>query len=733
MHSSDCCEHSSPRPQGPDLPHATYTCPMDPEVRQIGPGSCPKCGMALEPVIASLKSLDETDPELIEMTRRFWISAIFSVPLLLISLSDLLPNPWIETLKASQILAWTQLALASPAVLWAGAPLFKKGFQSVKNQSFNMFTLIAMGTGISYGSSVVFVILSAFFPGLLPSAFLNHSGQVGVYFEPAAVITTLVLLGQVLELRARGQSRVAIRSLLQLAPKTARLVRPDGTELDVTADSLRVGDQVRVRPGEKIPVDGKLKSGQATVDESMISGEAIPIEKLPGYSVTAGTLNRSGSFILEATRVGEETLLAQMVRLVTQAQRTRAPIQRVADQVSSFFVPAVILVAALTFIVWILWGPEPRFTFALMNSVAVLIIACPCALGLAAPMSILVATGAGARNGILIKTAEALETLETIDTWVVDKTGTLTEGRPKLTSVVSISELTPTQILEYAAALEKGSEHPLASAISQGAMDHGIKELPPTENFKSITGLGLTAQIHGREVALGNIHLLHALRCDESKLEAQASQLRADGQTVVYLAIDRKPAGILGVIDPIKATTAEAIQNLKKEGIRLILVTGDHKITAESVAKKLGITEVKAEVLPEGKIALIRELQSQGHRVAMAGDGVNDAPALAQAQVGIAMGNGTDIAIESAGIALIQGDLRGIVRAKQLSHATLKNIRQNLFFAFAYNLIGVPVAAGVLYPVFGILLNPMIASAAMSVSSISVIGNSLRLSRALKS
>ncbi len=659
------------------------------------------------------------DLEIADMTRRFWIGAAFSLPLLILSMLDLLANHSIQI--------WIELALASPVVLWAGSPIFKRGWQSVRDQSLNMFTLIALGTGISFGFSIIATLLFTFLPSSLSPILTMHSGRVEVYFEPAAVIVTLVLLGQVLELKARGQAGAAIRALLQLAPKSARIIRSGGTEEDVSIETIHVGHLLRVRPGEKIPVDGIVQSGQSSVDESMISGESLPIEKTVGSRVSAGSLNGTGSFTLKATRVGAETLLAQIVRSVAEAQRTRASIQRIADRVSSIFVPAVILISLITGLIWTLFGPEPRLAYAVVNAVAVLIIACPCALGLATPMSILVGTGEGARHGILFKNAEALETLQKIDTLIVDKTGTLTEGRPRLVSLLAFPHFSESQVLQYAGSIEKSSEHPLAAAILDAAKGRGIDTNLLTQNFKSITGQGVTAQINSQAVALGSIELLRSLRIDSSKLEGQSAPLLANGQTVIYLAVEREIAGILGVTDPIKSTTPQALQTIKREGINVIMLTGDHQATAKSVANQLGIVEFMAGVRPEEKSEFIKKLQSQGHWVAMAGDGINDAPALAQAQVGIAMGTGTDVAIESAGIALVKGDLRSIALARKISRETVKNIRQNLFFALIYNLFGIIIASGALYPLFGVLLSPMIASAAMSLSSVSVITNALRL------
>lgn len=715
-------------PQAPSLESAVkdaiYTCPMHPEIRQIGPGSCPICGMALEPAEISLSD-EGPNPELLDMTRRFKWALGFSLPLLILAMSEMLPGNPLMALTMSQEFIWLQLVLATPVVIWAGWPLLRLGYLSVLNRNLNMFTLIALGTGMAYGYSVLATIA----PSLFPDDFRGHSGLIGVYFEAAAVIVTLVLLGQVLELKARGQTSSAIKSLLKLAPKTARLVRTDGHEEDVPLEHVKPGDKLRVRPGEKVPVDGRLVSGKSSVDESMVTGESLPIEKGEGEFVTGGTTNQTGSFIMTAESVGADTLLAQIVRMVSEAQRSRAPIQRLADVVASYFVPAVIVVAIITALVWGLFGPEPALAYALVNAVAVLIIACPCALGLATPMSIMVGTGRGAQVGVLVKEAKALEVLAKVDTLVLDKTGTLTEGRPRLVTVETMPSVSETELLMVAASLERGSEHPLASAVLSGAKERGITGLVPTEAFESHTGKGITGEINGSRVVLGNQALLEDEQIASEPLLKMAEGLRDSGQTVLFVAMAGKPAGILGVVDPIKDTTPEAIRLLKENGLRLVMLTGDHPETAHAVAGKLGIDEVHANVVPGDKSTYVRKLQSEGRRVAMAGDGINDAPALAQADVGIAMGSGTDIAIQSAGVTLVRGDLRGIVKARRLSQATVRNIKQNLFFAFVYNFLGVPIAAGVLYPVFGILLSPMIASAAMSLSSVSVIGNALRLRR----
>ena len=689
---------AKPEPMTEEATSAEYTCPMHPEVRQIGPGSCPNCGMALEPATFTMEALDEPDPEYADMRRRFFLS----VPIVLVFLILMifgLHAPWVE------------LVAATPVVIWAGWPLFQRGWASVRNRSLNMFTLIATGTGTAYLYSVVATLA----PGIFPNSFRDAHGNVAVYFEPAAVIVALVLLGQVLELRARKQTSSAIRSLLGLAPQTARRIRSDGMEEDVALDHVRVGDRLRVRPGEKVPVDGAVIEGTSAVDESMITGEPIPVEKTPGARVTGGTVNGTGAFVMTAERVGADTLLARIVRMVSEAQRSRAPIQRLADVVAGWFVPAVIAVAVLTFISWSIWGPAPRMAYALVNAIAVLIIACPCALGLATPMSIMVGTGRAATLGILIRNAEALEGLERVDTLVVDKTGTLTAGKPKLV-------LSPgPEVLRLAASVERMSEHPLAGAIVAAAMEQQLT-LSNASGFRSVTGQGVAAIVDGRNVEVSNK--------PQPEFREHAEEMMRDGQTVVYVSIDGHPAGLLGIADPIKASAQEAVENLHREGLRIVMLTGDSRAVAEVVARKLGIDEVRAEVLPAAKAEVVAELQAQGHVVAMAGDGINDAPALARAQVGIAMGSGTDVAMETAGITLVKGDLRGIIRARRLSAATMRNIRQNLFFAFVYNLVGVPVAAGLLYPFFGVLLSPMIASAAMTLSSVSVITNALRLRKA---
>jgi Cu+-exporting ATPase len=736
-----------------------YTCPMHPEIRQSGPGSCPKCGMALEPATPSAPATrteytcpmhpeivrsepgscpicgmaleprhvtgEEVNPELVDMKRRFWISVALTVPILMFMISELIPgDPLLHAIgmRASQ---WVQFALATPVVLWGGWPFFERAWESLRNRSLNMFTLIGLGTGSAYGYSV-FALL---FPDAIPTSFRNMDGQIAVYFEPASVITTLVLLGQVLELRARSRTSSAIKALLGLAPKTARVIKPDGVEQDVPIEQISIGDKIRVRPGEKVPVDGEVVEGKSSVDESMITGEPIPVEKSPGGKVTGGTVNGTGTFIFRAERVGADTMLSQIVRMVSEAQRTRAPIQRLADQVSGWFVPAVVLSAVATFIGWAVLGPEPRMAHALVNAVAVLIIACPCALGLATPMSIMVGTGRGAQTGVLIRNAEALETLEKVDTLVVDKTGTLTEGKPRVGALRVASGFDETKVLQQVASLERASEHPLAAAIVQSAEQKGIALLPVSE-FESVTGKGVTGDVDGHNVAAGNAALMRSLSIDFSSLEPDAERLRSEGQTVMFVALDGRLSGLLSVADPIKPSTREAIDLLHEAGVRITMLTGDNRGTAEAVARALSIDDVRAEVLPNQKLEVIRSLKASGNKVAMAGDGVNDAPALAQADVGIAMGTGTDVAMESAGVTLMSGDLRGVARARRLSQATMRNIRQNLFFAFVYNSLGVPIAAGVLYPFFGLVLSPMIASAAMTFSSVSVIANALRLRNA---
>ena len=709
-----------PEPSPPAPPGTRYTCPMHPEIIRDRPGPCPICGMALEPMTVGAD--DEADPELADMTRRFWICLVLTVPLLLISMGEMIGGLGLHAWIGGQGLVWLQLALATPVVLWGGWPFFERAWASLRSRQLNMFTLIAMGTGTAY----LFSLAAAIAPDLFPASFREHGGQVAVYFEPAAVITTLVLLGQVLELRARRQTGGAIRALLGLAPKTARRLKDDGGEEDVPLDAVMPGDRLRIRPGEKVPVDGAVLEGTSAVDESMITGEPIPVEKGSGAPVIGGTVNGTGSLVMRAERVGAETMLAQIVQMVSEARRTRAPIQRLADQVSAYFVPGVVLVALIAFAAWAAFGPDPRLAHALVNAVAVLIIACPCALGLATPMSIMVGTGRGAGAGVLVRNAEALEVLEKVDTLVFDKTGTLTEGKPRLASILASPGQDESEMLRLAAGLERSSEHPLAAAVAGAAGDRGLA-IPAAESFQSRTGRGVEGRVEGRSVAVGNPALLQEMGVDAGPLVERADSLRRDGQTVVFVVIDGRAAGLLGIADPVKESAAGAIGDLKAAGIRLIMLTGDNRTSAEAVARRLGLDEVRAEVLPDQKAEEVKRLQAQGRTVAMAGDGINDAPALAQAQVGIAMGTGTDVAMQSAGITLVKGDLRGVVRAYRLSLATMANIRQNLAFAFLYNALGVPIAAGALYPFLGLLLSPMIASLAMTLSSVSVITNALRL------
>lgn len=708
--------------QLPPIPPPTiYTCPMHPEIEQDHPGSCPKCGMALEPKFGSLVAIQE-DSELNDMQRRFIVSALLSLPLFLYAMSDLLPHNPLKALFSTNVSQWLQLIIATPVVLWGAWPFFVRGWRSLVTRNLNMFTLIGLGVSVAYGYSVVATI----FPEIFPDTVRGHDGAVALYFEAAAVITALVLLGQVLELKARSQTSGAIRALLELTPPTALRIAPNGSEETVSIDLVKKGDRLRIKPGEKIPVDGIIIEGASNVDESMITGEPLPAQKKVDSKVTGGTVNGSGGFIMEATRVGADTLLSRIVHMVSEAQRSRAPIQRLADTVSSYFVPAVVFISIVTFTVWATWGPDPAFAFAIVNSVAVLIIACPCALGLATPMSIMVGTGRGAQMGVLIKDAAALETFEKVTTLVVDKTGTLTEGKPKLVTVEALPPFSPEEFLRLSASLERASEHPLAQAIVNGATERKVELYTPTK-FQSITGKGVKGNIAEHVVFLGNKQLLSDNGVDIAALISKAEKLRAEGQTVMFVGVDGKSAGLLGVADPIKESTVEALSQLREEAIEIVMLTGDSKTTAEAIGRKLGITNIQAEVLPEDKNRIVKELQSQGKIVAMAGDGINDAPALAQANIGIAMGTGTDIAMESAGVTLVKGDLRGIVRARKLSRNTMQNIRQNLFFAFIYNALGVPIAAGVLYPFFGLLLNPMLAALAMSLSSVSVIGNALRL------
>src|ERR1700728_108982 len=700
-----------------------YTCPMHPQIVRAGPGPCPICGMALEPREAT--GDQEENPELADMTRRFWISVALTIPILALAMSDMIPGKPLQNILSQRAIAWIELLLATPVVLWAGGFFFQRGRASIVNRSLNMFTLIALGTGSAYVYSVIAVL----FPRTFPDSFRTMGSGVPIYFEAAAAITTLVLLGQVLQLRARSRTSTAIRSLLKLSPKSARLVRADETEIDVPVEHIAVSDLLRVRPGEKVPVDGVITEGESSVDESLMTGEPIPVEKSSGARVIGGTVNGTGTFIMRADRVGSETLLAQIVRMVSEAQRSRAPVQKLADRVAGYFVPAVVLIAVLTFVVWAAVGPQPRMAHALLNAVAVLIIACPCALGLATPMAIMVGTGRGALSGILVKNAEALEVFEQVDTLVVDKTGTLTEGRPTVVSVIPIASGDEKQVVRLAATLERGSEHPLAGAILGGAKERAI-DLGNLTDFQSQTGKGVLGKVDGRAAALGNRALFAEINLAIGKLDETAKSLEADGQTVMFVAADGAIIGIIGVADPVKSTTAEALAKLHREGIRIIMLTGDSRATAESVARKLGIDQVHAEILPGQKSEIVKQFQAEGHIVAMAGDGVNDAPALSQANVGIAMGTGTDVAMESAGITLLRGDLLGLARARTLSRATMRNIRQNLFFAFVYNSVGVPVAAGILYPFFGLLLSPILASAAMTFSSVSVIANALRLRHA---
>lgn len=703
----------------PADPGAIYTCPMHPEIRQVGPGSCPICGMALEPEVATADS--GPNPELADMTRRFWIGLVLTVPVFVLEMGAHLFPSLLHVIPAG-ISNWVQLAFATPVVLWAGYPFFERGWRSLVTRKLNMFTLIAMGTGAAWAYSIIATLL----PGIFPESLRSHDGSVPVYFEAAAVITVLVLLGQVLELRARDQTSGAIKALLGLAPKTARRIGADGTEEEVALDLVQAGDTLRVRPGEKVPVDGEVVDGRSSVDESMITGESMPVSKTQGAKLTGGTLNQTGALTMRALKVGRETMLARIVQMVSEAQRSRAPIQRLADQVSGWFVPLVIAIAILAFAAWMLWGPEPRLAYALLAAVSVLIIACPCALGLATPMSIMVGVGKGAENGILIKNAEALERLEKADALVVDKTGTLTEGKPKVTRIVAAVGHDEAELLRLAAGVERASEHPLAHAIVVAAEEKKLK-LPEVKDFDSPTGKGAKGVVEGKKISLGNAAFLKSEGVDATALFKEAEALRQDGATAIFIGIDGQAAGVIAIADPIKATTPDALKALREASIRIVMLTGDNRTTAEAVARRLGISEVEADVLPDQKAAIVKRLQSEGRVVAMAGDGVNDAPALAAADIGIAMGKGTDVAIESAGVTLLQGDLMGIAEARRLSRATMRNIRENLLFAFIYNAAGVPVAAGVLYPTFGLLLSPMIAAAAMALSSVSVIGNALRL------
>ena len=718
---SCCGQHKARGAAPPADPETLYTCPMHPEVQQRGPGDCPICGMALEPM--QITAEPEANPELDDMTRRFWVALVFALPVLVLAMGGMVPGV-AGLLPHGAAGRWLELAFATPVVLWCGWPFFVRGVKSVVSRNLNMFTLIGLGVAVAYGYSLVATLA----PGVFPAAFSGHDGQVGVYFEAAAVIVTLVLFGQVLELRARSATNAAIKALLGLAPKTARRIGPDGSESDVPLDEVQIGDRLRVRPGEKVPVDGEVLEGRSAVDESMISGEPIPVEKNPGDAVIGATVNGTGSLVIEAQHVGRDTVLSRIVQMVAEASRSRAPIQNLVDRVAAWFVPAVIAAALVTFVVWAWLGPPPALAYALINAVAVLIIACPCALGLATPMSIMVASGKGASLGVLFKNAEAIQTLREVDTLVVDKTGTLTEGRPRLQDVVAAEGMDEDEVLRLAASLERGSEHPLAAAIVAGAEARGVTP-GAYEDFESITGQGVRGRIEGQDVALGNRALMGGLKVDLGVLVERAEALRGEGKTAMFLAVDGRAAGLVAVADPVKETTPDAIRALHEAGLRIVMLTGDSATTARAVADRLGIDEVIAEVQPDQKAQKIQDLQAEGRFVAMAGDGINDAPALARAQVGIAICTGTDVAMESAGVTLVKGDLTGIVRAIRLSRATLRNIRQNLWFAFGYNSLGVPIAAGVLYPFFGILLSPMIAAAAMSFSSVSVIGNALRLRR----
>ncbi len=715
-----CCHHDQSQKDIPVDPTATYTCPMHPEIEQIGPGSCPICGMALEPVAISLDQ--GPNPELADMSKRFWIGLVLALPVFILEMGAHFAPSLINPLFPPHISIWIQFALATPVVLWAGWPFFERGWASLLTRNLNMFTLIAIGVGAAY----IYSVVATFLPGIFPDEFKSAHGDVSVYFEAAAVITVLVLLGQVLELQAREGTGKAIRALLDLAPKTALRVDENGEDETIPLDEVSEGDLLRVRPGDKVPTDGEVTEGLSAVDESMITGEPVPVEKTVGQNVIGGTLNGRGTFIMKAGQVGSDTLLSQIVQMVANAQRSRAPIQKLADAVSGYFVPAVIVVAVLSFAAWALFGPAPAFTFALISAVSVLIIACPCALGLATPMSIMVGVGRGAELGVLIKDAESLERMEKVDTLVVDKTGTLTQGAPKVTEIVAATPGKEKELLQLAASLEKGSEHPLAAAILEKAKNENLP-LENVSSFEAVTGKGVKGLLGERHIALGNSKMVKDLNASSSSLDAKAEEHRKLGETVMYVIIDNQCEGLVVVADPIKETTPKALQDIRKDGIDIVMLTGDNRLTAEAVAAKLDITHVEADVLPEDKQNVVKRLQAEGHVVAMAGDGVNDAPALAQADIGIAMGTGTDVAIESAGVTLVKGNLDGIVRARHLSKATMSNIRQNLVFAFIYNAMGVPVAAGILYPAFGLLLSPMIAAAAMSLSSVSVIGNALRL------
>ena len=713
-------EATAPAPTQPPRKGVIYTCPMHPQIRQEGPGNCPICGMALEPLEVTAEAAP--NEELADMTRRFWIGLALTLPVVVLEMGGHIPGLGLHHLVSPTASTWIQFLLATPVVLWAGWPFFVRAWQSVVNRSLNMFSLIALGTGAAYAYSMVATLA----PGAFPAGFRGMDGVVPVYFEAAAVITVLVLLGQVLELRAREATGGAIRALLNLAPKTARRIRPDGSDEEITLADVHLGDRLRVRPGEGVPVDGAVLEGRGAVDESMVTGESMPVEKGPGDKVIGGTVNGTGALVMRADKVGSDTMLSRIVAMVAEAQRSRAPIQRMADTVAGWFVPAVIAVAVLAFIAWAIWGPSPALSYALIAAVSVVIIACPCALGLATPMSIMVGVGKGATAGVLIKSAEALERMEKVDTLVVDKTGTLTEGKPKVVAVVPAQGLTEAEILPLAASLERSSEHPLAAAIVAAAKERGVAVQEPG-GFASVTGKGVTGTVGGRKVALGNARLMADLGIDMGELAARADELRREGGTALFLAVDGRPGGVVAVADPIKRTTLAALESLRTDGVRIVMLTGDNRTTAEAVARKLGIQEVEADVLPEDKHRIVRKLRSEGKVVAMAGDGVNDAPALAEADVGVAMGTGTDVAMQSAGVTLVKGDLAGIARARHLSRAVMHNIRQNLFFAFVYNALGVPLAAGVLYPFLGILLSPVVAALAMALSSVSVIANSLRL------
>ncbi len=719
-----CHNHNTPKKDIPIIEGAIYTCPMHHEIEQVGPGDCPICGMALEPKNIADAISEGTNPELIDFTRRFWVGIVLSIPLLILSMSPYIGITGIREFFGERATLWIEFALGTPVILWSGAPFFVRGYQSFRTMNLNMFSLIAMGTGAAYIFSIIAVIM----PDIFPDGFRDAQGNVGVYFEAAAVIITLVLLGQIMELRARERTGSAIKTLLDMAAKTAQVIRDDGNEEEIPLEDVKLGDKLRVRPGDKVPVDGKVLEGRSSVDESMISGEPVPVEKVAWDSVTGATINGTGSLIIEATRVGSDTMLSQIVEMVANAQRSRAPIQKYADMVAGMFVPVVILIAIIAFIAWAALGPAPALSYGLVAAVAVLIIACPCALGLATPMSIMTATGRGAQAGVLIKDAESLERFEKVDTLIVDKTGTLTEGKPRLVAVLPEAGHDETEVLRLAASLERGSEHPLAEAIVKGAIKRGIK-ITNALDFEAITGKGVKGIVDGREVALGNAKLISNMGLDSSEFVKTANTRRDEGETVMFIVLDGAIAGLVSVADPVKETTPAALKELHRLGFKIIMATGDNERTARAVAAKLGIDEIRADVMPEDKARIIRELQEQGHKVAMAGDGVNDAPALAQADVGIAMGTGADVAIESAGFTLVKGNLDGIVRARRLVKATMRNIRQNLFFALFYNAAGVPVAAGVLYPFFGILINPMFAAFAMSASSVSVVMNALRLRR----